>query len=164
MIRGDPQPWSGNDSADNPEDLTPRAFKDGKMNLVVTVAEIEGRCFAYKHEDTFTLRDGHPLVSDVPVCMHALSALVPFYNALRISSPWEWKLAGEDDESKAYVQCPNAISHRGGGSVVFEISKIERTLDKSVFFRRCRLQARQLSPCKRQSLVRREEGGFLDYL
>ncbi len=94
------------------------------MDLVVTVADVKGECSAYNLGDTFTLKDGYLLVSNVPVCMHALSALMPFYNALRISSPSDWKLAGKDAEDKAYVQCPDAASHTGGGCVVFEISKV----------------------------------------
>ncbi|UCF77848.1 MAG: TIGR04076 family protein [Candidatus Eiseniibacteriota bacterium] len=95
------------------------------MDLVVTVADIRGKCSAYQMGDTFTLKEGYLLVSDVPVCMHALSALMPFYNALRVSSPEEWKLAGKKDKSKAYVQCPDAATHTGGGCVVFEIAKSE---------------------------------------
>ena len=94
------------------------------MDLVITVVDVKGKCSAHKLGDTFKLKDGYLLVSDIPVCLHALSALMPFYNALRALSPSELHLAGKDDEDKAYVQCPDAVTHTGGGCVVFEISKV----------------------------------------
>jgi uncharacterized repeat protein (TIGR04076 family) len=41
------------------------------MEIVVTVKEIRGHCPTYKIGDSFTLKAGYQLVSDVPVCMHA---------------------------------------------------------------------------------------------
>ena len=93
------------------------------MELVVTVKEIKGHCATYKVGDSFTLKAGYQLVSEVPVCMHGLAALMPYYNALRFSEPNKWGLEGKDDKSKAYIQCPDAYKHTGGGTVTFEISK-----------------------------------------
>lgn len=94
------------------------------MDLTVTVKEIKGRCPTHKLGDSFTLKGGYQLVSDIPVCMHALSALMPYYNALRVSEPAAWGLDGTDDKTKAYVQCPDAVSHTAGGTVIFEISRV----------------------------------------
>jgi len=94
------------------------------MDLVVTVKEIKGHCPTYKVGDSFTLRACYKLVSDIPVCMHALSALMPYYNALRISEPAEWGLDGKDDKSKAYIHCPDPVGYTGGGTVTFEITKV----------------------------------------
>ena len=93
------------------------------MDLIVKVKEIKGRCPVYKVGDSFRLEDGYRLVSDIPLCMHSLASLLPHYNALRISAPDEWGLAGTADRTKAYVQCLDAASHTGGGTAVFEISK-----------------------------------------
>ena len=95
------------------------------MEIVVTVKEIRGHCPTYKVGDSFTLKAGYQLVSDVPVCMHALASLMPYYNALRVSEPEKWGLEGKDDKTKAYIQCPDAVSHTAGGTVTFEISKSE---------------------------------------
>ena len=92
------------------------------MDLLITVKEIKGNCPTYKLGDSFTLKKGYQLISDIPVCMHGLAALMPFYNALRVSEPRRWGLAGKEN-AKAYVQCPDAVSHTGGGTVIFEISK-----------------------------------------
>jgi len=54
------------------------------METVVTVKEIRGHCPTYKVGDSFALKAGYQLVSDIPVCMHALAALMPYYNALRV--------------------------------------------------------------------------------
>ena len=94
------------------------------MDLVVTVHKIKGNCPTYKVGDSFTLKAGYQLVSDIPVCMHALAALLPYYNALRVSEPAEWGLEGKDDKTKAYLHCPDAHSDTGGGTVIFEITKV----------------------------------------
>jgi len=94
------------------------------MDLKVTVKEIKGHCPTYRVGDSFVLKAGYQLVSDTPVCMHGLAALMPYYNALRVSEPKQWGLEGKQDQSKAYVHCPDPADHTGGGTVIFEISKI----------------------------------------
>ena len=91
------------------------------MDIIVKVKEIKGTCSVYKEGDSFKLKDGYRLVSKIPLCMHSLAALLPHYNALRISQPKRWGLAGKDDKTKAYVQCLNPYSHTGGGTATFEI-------------------------------------------
>lgn len=95
------------------------------MDLVITVKEIKGRCPTYKLGDTFTLKAGYQLVSDIPVCMHALAALMPYYNVLRVSEPAQWGLECREDKTKAYIQCPDPVGYTDGGTVVFEITKVE---------------------------------------
>ena len=95
------------------------------MDLIVRVKEIRGNCPVYKTNDTFTLKEGYKLVSNIPLCMHSLAALIPHYNALKISSPEIWGLAGKNDKTKAYVQCLDARPYTDGGTAIFEISKIE---------------------------------------
>ena len=93
------------------------------MDLVVTVKEIKGHCPAHRIGDSFTLKACYLLVSDIPVCMHALASLMPWYNALRVSEPADWGLDGRNDKTKAYIQCPDACQYTNGGTVIFEISK-----------------------------------------
>lgn len=95
------------------------------MNLVVTVKEIKGYCPVYEVNDRFILIDGYKLVSEKPLCMHSLAALLPHYNALSISPPGRWGLAGKQDKTKAYVQCLDAHQYTDGGTAIFEISKEE---------------------------------------
>lgn len=96
------------------------------MHLLIRVVEIKGRCPVYKVGDSFRLEDGYRLISDIPLCMHALAALLPFYNALRFCEPKQLGLAGKDNPASAYIQCPDAVSSTGGGTVIFEISKVEK--------------------------------------
>ena len=98
---------------------------ENEMHLLVRVAEIKGRCSVYRVGDSFRLEDGYRLVSEIPLCMHSLAALLPHYNALRVSEPEKWGLAGKENRSKAYVQCLDAASYTGGGTAIFEISKVE---------------------------------------
>ena len=96
-----------------------------KMDIIVKVTEIKGSCPTYKLGDSFTLKAGYQLVSDIPVCMHALASLMPYYNALRVSEPLKWGLEGKENKDKAYIQCPDAVEYTGGGTVTFEISKVD---------------------------------------
>ena len=93
-------------------------------DLIITVKEIKGTCAVYKVGDRFMLKDGYRLVTDIPLCMHSLSSIIPHYNALRVSEPGEWGLAGKDDKSKAYVQCLDPYSYTNGGTAVFEIQRV----------------------------------------
>ncbi len=94
------------------------------MDLVVTVKEIKGNCPTYKLGDSFTLKACYQLVSDIPVCMHALGSLMPYYNALRVSEPAQWGIEGKEDATKAYIHCPDSVTFTDGGTVTFEISKV----------------------------------------
>ncbi len=93
------------------------------MDLIVTVKEIKGSCPTYKVGDSFTLKAGFQLLSEIPVCMHGLAALMPYYNALRAAEPEKWGLEGKTQKDKAYIQCPDPYEHTGGGTVVFEIAR-----------------------------------------
>ena len=94
------------------------------MDLIVKVREIKGTCPVYKVGDTFKLEESYRLVSEIPLCMHSLAALMPHYNALRVSEHNGWGLAGKQDADKAYVQCLDPVAYTGGGTVVFEITRV----------------------------------------
>ncbi len=93
------------------------------MDLVIRVFEIKGHCAVYKVGDVFRLKEGYRLITDIPLCMHSLSSVIPYYNALQVSEPARWGLAGTKDSTKAYVQCLGAPPYTGGGTAIFEISK-----------------------------------------
>lgn len=95
------------------------------MNLTVRVIEIRGHCPVYRVNDSFQLIDGYKLVSEIPLCMHSLAALLPHYNALTVAPPAKWGLAGKESKSKAYVQCLDAQPYTDGGTAFFEISREE---------------------------------------
>lgn len=95
------------------------------MHLLIRVIEIKGHCPVYEVGDSFRLEDGYRLVSKIPLCMHSLAAILPYYNALRVSEPEELGLAGRQDKTKAYVQCLDAASYTDGGTAILEISKVD---------------------------------------
>ena len=97
------------------------------MDLVVAVKEIKGRCPTFRKGDSFTLKACYQLVSEGPVCMHALASLMPWYNALRVSDPADWGIDGKHDKTKAYIQCPDPCQYTDGGTVIFEISKVSES-------------------------------------
>ncbi|MCK4464579.1 MAG: TIGR04076 family protein [Bacteroidales bacterium] len=94
------------------------------MDFIVKVKEVKGFCPVYKTDDKFTLKEGYKLVADIPVCMHSLASILPYYNALRKMSPADLGIAGKEDKDKAFVQCLDPLCYTGGGTVVFEITKI----------------------------------------
>ena len=97
------------------------------MDLTITVREVKGHCPVFREGDHFELRSGYQLVTDIPLCMHALSSLMPFYNALRISGPDKWGLASKEHKDRAYIQCPDALPYTDGGTVIFEISRTQKS-------------------------------------
>lgn len=98
--------------------------KGSKMDLIVRVKEITGHCPVHQEGDCFKLEDGYRLVTDIPLCMHSLTSLLPYYNALRVAEPIELGLAGKEAKTKAYVQCLDPCQYTDGGTVVFEIGRI----------------------------------------
>jgi len=95
------------------------------MDLVIRVVKIEGYCPVYRTGDSFRLVDGWQLSTDKRLCMHSLASLMPHYNALRISEPEEWGLAGKENPRAAYLQCLDPCSYTGGGTAIFEITREE---------------------------------------
>ncbi len=91
------------------------------MNLIVKVKEIKGNCPVYQQDDIFILEDGYKLISKKPLCMHSLSSIIPFYNALRVAGPDVFGIAGKKNPNAGYIQCPDACSYTYGGTAVFEI-------------------------------------------
>ncbi len=93
--------------------------------LVVEVLDIQGNCPVYKVGDGFRIEEGYQLVSEQPVCMHALQSIAPYYVALSRGIPAaELGLAGP--EGDACVQCLDPLPYTGGGTVTFQIRVEER--------------------------------------
>lgn len=96
-----------------------KGAKGPLFDLHILVKAIKGRCPVFEVGNSFVISNGYILESKIPICMHALSSLLPFYSSLsRGISPEEMGLGKE----KAYVQCPDPCTLTGGGTVIFEIS------------------------------------------
>ena len=90
------------------------------MTLLVRVVDVQGHCPVYKVGDGFHIVDGYRLVTEIPLCMHALQSLTPYYMALsRGGDPTDLGLAGLD--GAAFVQCLDPQRYTGGGTVTFRI-------------------------------------------
>ena len=55
------------------------------------------------------------------LCMHSISSLLPYYNALRVCPPDNLGIGGINEKSKGYIQCSDPSSYTGGGTAIFEI-------------------------------------------
>jgi uncharacterized repeat protein (TIGR04076 family) len=88
--------------------------------LTIQVVDLQGTCPVYHVGDSFCIQDGYQLVSDRPICLHALQSLNPYYVPLsRGIAPSELGLAGPD--GAAFVQCLDPQKYTGGGTVTFRI-------------------------------------------
>lgn len=68
--------------------------------VVIEVVDIQGHCSVYRVGDRFRIEGGYKLVSDRPVCLHALQAVCPYYVPLsRGIVPADLGLAGPDEGS-----------------------------------------------------------------
>jgi uncharacterized repeat protein (TIGR04076 family) len=93
------------------------------MDLIVKIVRICGKCPVYEVGDKFLLREGYKLKSEIPVCMHSLASLLPYYNALAKGiSPKE---LGLGKENSIFIQCLDPHDLTDGGTVIMEISKNE---------------------------------------
>jgi len=100
------------------------------MKLVIKVEQINGRCPAYQLGDRIVLDDGYRLNLDetTACCMHSLGGIMPFYNSIAKGvHPSRMGLAHKDDRdrARAWVHCPDACDHTGGGTVTFSIERVD---------------------------------------
>jgi len=86
------------------------------------VVEIKGRCPVYQIGDRFYIREGWKLEAERPLCLHALTALLPYYVALSRGTPPRELGLGEGDT--AYLQCLDPHERTGGGTVVFAVRPV----------------------------------------
>lgn len=96
------------------------------MALKIRVVEVAGRCPAYRPGDSIIIKNGFlvDLERTTAICMHSLAAILPYYVALnRGVSPVDLGLARKGD--RAYVQCLDPCRYTGGGTVVFEIERLD---------------------------------------
>lgn len=92
-------------------------------SVKVRIVELNGFCPVFRLGDEFRISAGYVLEGREQYCMHAISALLPYYVALsRGVSPASLGLCKEGQDV-AYVQCPDAHRFTGGGTVVFELSR-----------------------------------------
>jgi uncharacterized repeat protein (TIGR04076 family) len=97
--------------------------------LLIEIVEVEGHCPVYEVGDIFRIEEGYQLVSDKPVCMHALQSISPYYVALsRGVQPADLGLSGPR-QGATYVQCLDPVAYTDGGTVTFEITVKEDTLE-----------------------------------
>jgi len=101
------------------------------QRLIIKVKEIKGYCPVYKLGDRIVLDEGYKLnLKDTDrVCMHSLSSILPYYNALFHGvDPRELGLSR--DKNRAFIQCLDPCQHTGGGTVIFEIERGKNQGDK----------------------------------
>lgn len=93
------------------------------MNLTVKIVRICGKCPVYEVGDKFFIRQGYKLESKIPVCMHSLASLIPYYNAFAKGISAEE--LGMGKEKKLFVQCPDPHDLTDGGTATMEIFRNE---------------------------------------
>ena len=97
------------------------------MQLIIKVIEIKGKCPVYDIGDKIVLQRGYildPKETDT-VCMHSLASILPYYVALSKGVKAKDIGLAKGDSTEAYVQCPDPCDITGGGTVSFEISRVD---------------------------------------
>ena len=97
------------------------------MKLIIKVVDIKGKCPVYKTGSKIILEEGYildPGETD-PVCMHSLASILPYYVALSKGIQARALGLSRGGSREAYVQCLDPCEITGGGTVRFEISRIE---------------------------------------
>ncbi len=92
------------------------------QDLEIQVVEVKGQCPVYRVGDKFRILEGYKLRAERPVCLHGLTALMPYYVALSHGTPPRELGLGDDDT--AYLQCLDPYQRTGGGTVVFAVKPI----------------------------------------
>lgn len=93
------------------------------MDLTVKIIRIRGKCPVYEIGDKFLIREGYKLESEIPVCMHSLASIIPYYNAFAKGiSPKELGLGKKES---FFVQCLDPHDLTDGGTVTMEICRNE---------------------------------------
>ena len=95
------------------------------MKLIVEVIDIKGKCPVYEIGEKIVLDEGYKvnLEETDNICMHSLSSLLPYYNALAKGvSPVQLGLVNQGED--AYIQCLDPQEYTDGGTVTFRISRV----------------------------------------
>jgi len=95
------------------------------QDLQVKIVEIKGRCPVYAIGDGFRILGGWKLQAQRPICLHALSSLMPYYVALSRGIPPSD--LGLGDAETATVQCLDPCERTGGGTVIFAIQRVRES-------------------------------------
>ena len=96
------------------------------MRLVITVKEIKGNCAAgYRIGDRIVLDEGYKmnLQETGRVSMHALTSVLPYYNAIFKGLSGFGLTKKRGDKNEIYVQCLDPQEYTGGGTVIFKIKR-----------------------------------------
>ncbi len=105
------------------------------MSLVLEIVEIKGQCPAYKIGDRIVIENGFKvdLKKTTAICMHSLASIMPYYVAMSkgVSSV---ELGLSKQEGKAYVQCLDPCERTEGGTVVFEIKKLNSRMGLDFYY------------------------------
>jgi uncharacterized repeat protein (TIGR04076 family) len=99
------------------------------MDLIVKVKQIKGTYPVYNVGDLIVIRDGYILDTEqsAEVCMHALASLMPYYVALSRGIPPESLGLSGPKQGAAYLQCLDPCELTGGGTVLFEVTPVDKT-------------------------------------
>jgi uncharacterized repeat protein (TIGR04076 family) len=92
-------------------------------DLKITIIEISGTCPVYQEGDSFFLKHGYIVdpARSCPICMHSLASILPYHVALSHGVTPVAIGLNKKDETRAYLQCLDACTYTGGGTVILEV-------------------------------------------
>ncbi len=97
------------------------------MKLLIKVIDIKGKCPVYELGNKITLNEGYildPGQTDI-VCMHSLASILPYYVAIAKGVKARDLGLSQGESEESYVQCLDPCAITGGGTVCFEICRVD---------------------------------------
>jgi len=97
------------------------------MQLLIKVIDIKGKCPVYTKGSRIILQQGYILDPEESgkVCMHSLASIMPYYVAMAKGVRAVDLGLAINGSNEAYVQCLDPCDLTGGGTVRFEISRLD---------------------------------------
>lgn len=97
------------------------------MKLEIKVIQIKGKCPVYNIGNKISLQEGYILIPSETdkVCMHSLTSILPYYVALTKGIKAQDLGLSRGESKEAYVQCLDPCELTSGGTVIFEIARVE---------------------------------------
>jgi uncharacterized repeat protein (TIGR04076 family) len=99
------------------------------MKLIIKVIGVKGHCPVYQVGNLITIKQGFILALEETdaICLHSLASLLPYYVALSHGVKARVLGLARGDSETAYLQCLDPCEFTGGGTVYFEISRLEES-------------------------------------
>ena len=94
-----------------------------ESNVKVVVYKVEGNCPVFKEGESFIVKNGYILESEIALCIHALKSILHFTSLL--ARGFTGADLGLGKGKEAYIACPDPGPPLTlGGRVIFKLTAV----------------------------------------